>query len=69
MLTSLLVVSQFSTMGFGYSLTKLGTKACLTPRAGVSLNVDIAEVDTPEDPVIEKTIAVCQSTSVNGSVK
>ncbi|KAJ5036333.1 hypothetical protein EN45_038440 [Penicillium chrysogenum] len=34
-----------------------GTKACLTPRAGVSLNVDIAEVDTPEDPVIEKTIA------------
>ncbi|OQE84825.1 hypothetical protein PENNAL_c0026G11746 [Penicillium nalgiovense] len=34
-----------------------GTKACLTPRAGVSLNVDIAEVDTPEDPVMEKTIA------------
>ncbi|CAG7947191.1 unnamed protein product [Penicillium nalgiovense] len=34
-----------------------GTKACLTPRAGVSLNVDIAEVDTPEDPVVEKAIA------------
>lgn len=46
--------------GFEHSLTKLGSKACLTPKAGVSLNVDIAQVDTPEDPIVEKTIAVCQ---------
>ncbi|KAJ6072350.1 hypothetical protein N7467_010435 [Penicillium canescens] len=34
-----------------------GSKACLTPKAGVSLNVDIAQVDTPEDPIVEKTVA------------
>jgi hypothetical protein len=45
---------------FEYSLTKLGSKACLTPKAGVSLNVDIAQADTPEDPMVEKTVAVCQ---------
>ncbi|KAL4920934.1 hypothetical protein BDW62DRAFT_220369 [Aspergillus aurantiobrunneus] len=34
-----------------------GTKACVTPRAGVSLNVDVAKADTPEDPIVEKTVA------------
>ncbi|KAJ5366868.1 hypothetical protein N7541_000809 [Penicillium brevicompactum] len=34
-----------------------GSKACITPKAGVSLNVDIAQADTPDDPIVEHTIA------------
>lgn len=53
------VVSQPPSIMF-LSLTNAGAKACVTPRAGVSLNVDVAKADTPEDPLVEKTVAVCQ---------
>lgn len=37
---------------------QLGVEVCAKPRAGVSLNVDVAHADTPEDPIVEKTITV-----------
>jgi hypothetical protein len=57
-LISRLVVSYFPSIMLLF-LTKTGAKACVTPRAGVSLNVDVAKADTPEDPLVEKTVAVC----------
>ncbi|OQD80221.1 hypothetical protein PENANT_c038G00551 [Penicillium antarcticum] len=38
-----------------------GSKACIKPKAGVNLNVDVAKVDTPEDPMVEKTVALSQT--------
>ncbi|OJJ07919.1 hypothetical protein ASPVEDRAFT_89152 [Aspergillus versicolor CBS 583.65] len=43
--------------GLGANIEAGGAKACVTPRAGVSLNVDVAKADTPEDPLVEKTVA------------
>ncbi|KAJ5171851.1 hypothetical protein N7492_004444 [Penicillium capsulatum] len=43
--------------GLGAHIAAGGAKACLIPKAGVSLNVDVAKADTPEDPIVEKTVA------------
>ena len=57
-------IKLISAINWPFTNKHLGSKACVEPSAGVSLNADVAKADTPEDPIIEKQIAVRISLSI-----